>query len=269
MLKYVFMQNAFVVSFFIGILCPLIGIFLVLRRYSLIGDTLAHASLTGITLGLVSGINPIFGAFIFTSAAGAFIEALRGFFKEYSDLILSIVLSLSIGIAITIMSSGMIQTNAEAYFFGSVLTVSFTDVITVMSLSFFTVTVLIALYHKLVYITLDEDLAYVIGIRVKAINYVFSVLVAATIAVSIKIVGILVLSSMIALPVASALQLHIGFKKTVFFSICFGIIDIMLGLICSYYLNVAPGGFTSLVSVFMLLFVLILKKIQAYVRKNK
>ena len=94
----------------------------------------------------------------------------------------------------------------------------------------------------------------------KVINYVFSVLVAATIAVSIKIVGILVLSSMIALPVASALQLHIGFKKTVLFSICFGIIDIMLGLICSYYLNVAPGGFTSLVSVFMLLFVLILKK---------
>ena len=101
MLKYVFMQNAFIVSFFIGILCPLIGIFLVLRRYSLIGDTLAHASLTGITLGLVAGVNPIIGAFTFTSAAGALIEALRNYFKEYSELILSIVLSLRVVIAIT------------------------------------------------------------------------------------------------------------------------------------------------------------------------
>ena len=65
---------------------------------------------------------------------------------------------------------------------------------------------------------------------------------------------------MIALPVAAALQLHVGFKRTVFFSICFGIADIMLGLVCSYYLNVAPGGFTALISVFMLLLVLIIKK---------
>ena len=263
MLNYAFMQNAFIVSFFIGILCPLIGVFLVLRRYSLIGDTLAHASLTGITLGLMTGQNPILGAFVFTSAAGALIEALRGYFKEYSDLILSIVLSLSVGIAITVMSSGLIRTNAESYLFGSILTVSRTDVITVIVLSVFAVAVMAALYHKLVYITLDEDIASVIGIRVKVINYVFSVLVAATIAVSIKIVGVLVLSSMIALPVAAALQLHTGLKKTVFFSICFGVADIMLGLICSYYLNVAPGGFTAIVSVFMLLSVLIVKKLRA------
>ena len=262
MLHYAFMQNAFIVSFFIGILCPLIGIFLVLRRYSLIGDTLAHASLAGITLGLVSGINPMLGAFVFTSAAGAFIEALRSSFKEYSDLILSIVLSLSVGIAITVMSSGLIRTNAEAYLFGSILTVAFTDVITAIVLSCFSVAVLTLLYHKLIYITFDEEIAYVIGIRVKVINYVFSVLVAATIAVSIKIVGILVLSSMIALPVAAALQLHTSFKKTVFFSICFGITDIMLGLICSYYLDVAPGGFTALISVLTLLFVLIFKKLR-------
>ena len=219
------------------------------------------------TLGLVTGVNPILGAFTFTSAAGALIEALRSYFKEYSDLILSIVLSLSVGIAITLMSSGLIRTNAEAYLFGSILTVSTSDVITVIALSFFAVVVLAVLYHKLLYITLDEDIAYVIGIRVKTINYIFSVLVAATIAVSIKIVGILVLSSMIALPVAAALQLHTGFKRTVFFSICFGIADIMLGLICSYYLNVAPGGFTALISVFMLLLVLIIKKLRSYRRR--
>lgn len=266
MLQYGFMQNAFTVSFFIGILCPLIGIFLVLRRYSLIGDTLAHASLAGITLGLLTNANPILGAFVFTSAAGAFIEALRTYFKEYSDLILSIVLSLSVGIAITVMSSGLVRANAESYLFGSVLTVSGTDVATVIALSLFVIIVLAALYHKMLYITLDEEIAQVAGIKVKIINYIFSMLVAATIAVSIKIVGILVLSSMIALPVAAALQLHTGFRKTVCFSICFGIADIMLGLVCSYYLDVAPGGFTALMSVFMLLAVLIVKRLRSMFR---
>lgn len=256
MLQYGFMQNAFIVSFFIGLLCPLIGIFLVLRRYSMIGDTLAHASLTGVTLGLVSGLNPIIAAFFFTAAAGAVIELFRTWFKNYTDLILSIVLSLSVGIAITLMSSGLIHANAESYLFGSVLTVSTSDVLTVILLSFFSIAVLGILYYKMLYITLDEEMSRVMGIRVKIINYVFSLLVAATIAVSIKIVGVLVLSSMIALPVAAALQLRTGFKKTVFFSVCFGITDIMLGLICSYYLNVAPGGFTALMSVFVLIIVI-------------
>ena len=111
MLQYGFMQNAFIVSFFIGILCPSIGLFLVLRRYSLIGDTLSHSSLAGVTLALASGINPILGAFIFTTAAGALIEALRNAFKEYQDLILSIVLSLSVGIL-------FIRKRLNRFFFG-------------------------------------------------------------------------------------------------------------------------------------------------------
>lgn len=261
MLHYGFMQNAFIVSFFIGLLCPIIGIFLVLRRYSMIGDTLAHASLTGVTLGLATGINPIIGAFLFTALAGTLIETLRTWFKEYSDLILSIVLSLSVGIAITLMSSGLVRANAESYLFGSVLTVSQTDVLTVIILSLFSIICLTVLYHQMVYITLDEEIAQIAGIPVKLINYIFSMLVAATIAVSIKIVGVLVLSSMIALPVAAALQLQTGFKKTVVFSVCFGIIDIMLGLIGSYYLNAAPGGFTALISVAVLITVLIIKRL--------
>ncbi|CEM61638.1 metal ABC transporter permease [Treponema phagedenis] len=261
MLQYTFMQNAFIVSFFIAILCPLIGIYLVLRRYSMIGDTLAHGSLAGVTLALASGLNPILGAFVFTSLAGALIEALRSFFKQYTDLILSIVLSLSVGIAITIMSSGLIRANAESYLFGSVLTVSEADVLTVIVLSILSLIAVFILYHEMLYITLDEDIARVIGIRVKLINYVFSILVAASIAVSIKIVGMLVLSSMIALPVATALQLKQGFKRTIIFSFVFSIIDIMAGLIFSYYLNVAPGGFTALVSVIVLVCVILIKKL--------
>ncbi len=261
MLQYSFMQNAIIVSLMISILCPCIGIFLVVRRYSMIGDTLSHASLAGIALGLLVGKNPIAGAFIFTSICGALIEFLRNYFKKYTDLILSIVLSLSVGIAISIISSGKLNTNAESYMFGSILTVTKTDMITIFILSIISVLILIFLYHQLLYISYDEEAAKVVGVKVRFINYMFAILVASAIAASIRIVGVLVLSSMISLPVAAAMQLEKGFKVTLIASVIFSIIDIMTGLFLSYYVNVAPGGFTAIVSVIVLLLVIIIKKV--------
>ncbi|HWQ76849.1 MAG TPA: metal ABC transporter permease [Syntrophomonas sp.] len=263
MLSYSFMQNAFYISIFISILCPCIGVFLVLRRYSMIGDTLSHASLAGITIGLMCNQNPVLGAFVFTSICGALIEFLRSYFSKYTDLILTIVLSLSVGTAITIISSGRLHTNADSFLFGSILTVTRADMVMVFILSVISVLTLILLYHQLIYIAYDEEAAQVAGVRVRLINYVFSILVASAIAVSVRIVGVLVLSSMIALPVATALQLEKGFKVTLLCSIVFSVIDIMSGLFFSYYLNVAPGGFTALVSVFVLIVVLLIKRIDA------
>ncbi|MEA4816222.1 MAG: metal ABC transporter permease [Lachnospiraceae bacterium] len=266
MLKYSFMQNAIFISIFISILCPCIGIFLVLRRYSMIGDTLSHASLAGVTIGLITNQSPILGAFIFTSICGALIEFLRNYFKKYTDLILAVVLSLSVGTAITLISSGKLNANAESFMFGSILTVTHFDMIMVVALSAFSVLTLVFLYNQMLYIAYDEEAAKLAGVRVKLINYVFSVLVASAISISIRIVGVLVLSSMITLPVATALQLGKGFRLTLIFSIIFSVIDIMLGLFTSYYLNVAPGGFTALVSVFVLVLVLIAKKLKSSIQ---
>ena len=265
MFNYGFMQNAFFVSIFISVLCPCIGIFLVLRRYSMIGDALSHASLAGITIGLICGQSPVLGAFVFTSVCGALIEFLRTYFKKYTDLILAIVLSLSVGTAITIISSGKLHANADSFMFGSILTVTRLDMVMVSSLSIVSVVTLIFLYHQLVFIAYDEEAARIAGVKVNLINYVFSVLVASAISVSIRIVGVLVLSSMIALPVATALQLGKGFKHTLVFSVIFSLTDIMLGLFASYYLNVAPGGLTALISVGMLMVVIAAKKIQSAV----
>lgn len=269
MLSYSFMQNALFVSVFISILCPCIGIFLVLRRYSMIGDTLSHASLAGVTIGLLCGQNPVLGAFLFTSFCGALIEFLRSYFKKYTDLILTVVLSLSVGTAITIISSGKLHANADSFLFGSILTVTKFDMAMVLILSLISVLTLIVLYHQMIYIAYDEEAAKVAGVRVRLINYVFSILVASAISISIRIVGVLVLSSMIALPVATALQLEKGFRHTFLFSIVFSFLDIMLGLFLSYYLNVAPGGFTALVSVAMLVLVLAGKQITKKVRSFK
>ncbi|MDP4143447.1 MAG: metal ABC transporter permease [Bacillota bacterium] len=252
-----FMKNALMAALLISILCPSIGIFLVLRRYSMVGDTLAHASFAGVAIGLILGISPIASAFIFTSISAVFIEILKNHYKRYTELILPIILTLSIGIAITLTSSGMAVGNIESYLFGSILTVEKSDLITIFILSIISVIILLALYHVLIYITFDEDGAKVAGVNVKLINYIFALLVGATISVSIRIMGILVVSSMIAVPVATAMQLNKSFKTTFLFSILFGVIDILSGLIASYYVNCAPGGTIALASVITLLIVLI------------
>ncbi len=261
LLSYNFMQNALIISVFVAVLCPCIGIFLVLRRYSMIGDTLSHASLAGVTLGLLLGQSPVLGAFVFTAFCGALIEFLRGAFRCHTDLILMVVFSLSVGTAITVISSGKLHTNADAFLFGSILTVARFDLIMVPVLSAASVLTLVLFYHPLLTIAYDEDAARVAGVKIRRINYIFSVLVASAIAVSIRIVGVLVLGSMIAIPVATALQMGRGFRATLLFSVAFSFLDILGGLFLSYWLNVAPGGLTALLSVAMLALVLAVKQI--------
>lgn len=261
MLQYGFMQNAIIAGIFISILCPAVGVFLVLKRYSMMGDALSHASFAGVAVGIVFGYNPIISAFIFTSISGLLIEFLRDYYNKYAELILVIVLTLSIGTAITLISTGKASANVNSYLFGSILTVSKNELYTVFILSIISVVTLSLLYNQLLYITFDENGAKIAGVKVKLINYLFALLVGATISVSIRILGILVISSMIAMPVAAALQLHKGFKTTLILSIIFGFIDILVGLFLSYYINSAPGGTIALTSVAVLLIVLIYKKL--------
>ena len=253
MFEYAFMQNAFIVALLISIVCPLIGMFLVLRRYSMIGDALSHASLAGVAVGLLFDWNPVLS-----------IEVLRRRFRRYAELILVIILSLSVGIAITIISAGLVHTNVESFLFGSILTVSTGDVYSVVALSIISLAVIARLYPQLVMLTFDEDGAQIAGVRSKLINYIFAVLVAATISVSIRIVGIVYagvsVATIIALPVATALQLRKGFRRTLIYSVVFSFIDILSGLLLSYYIDAAPGGVTALTSVAMLLLVIAYKE---------
>lgn len=256
MFEYAFMQNAAVVAVLISLVCPLIGIFLVLRRYSMIGDALSHASLAGVAVGLALHANPIMSAFVITSFFGLLIEGLRRRFSRYSELILVIILTFSVGIAITIISSGAVRANVEGFLFGSILTVTNEDVISVIILSVVTFLTVWLLFPQLVMLTFDEDAAKIASVKTRLINYVFSVLVAATVSVSIRIVGILVISSLIALPVATALQLQQGFKKTLLWAVVFSLFDVIVGLGLSYEVGTAPGGLTAVISVLVLLAVM-------------
>ena len=255
-----FMQNAFMAGFIISILCPFIGLFLVLRRYSMIGDTLSHSSFAGVAIGLVLGVNPLITAFLFTTLCAIIIELLREYYKKYAELVMSLVLTFSLGIAIILISSGKASAKVNSFLFGSILTVSTQDIFMILIVGIICLIALIFLYNKLIYITFDEEGAKTAGIKVKLINYFFTILVGATISMSIRIMGILVISSIMIVPVATAMQLKKGFKTTLLYSIFFGMFDILMGLFLSYYINSAPGGTIAITSVFTLIIVIILDK---------
>ncbi|MGL4851019.1 MAG: metal ABC transporter permease [Clostridium sp.] len=260
MFELEFMKNAFIAGSIISILCPFIGLFLVLRRHSMIGDTLSHSSFAGVAIGLVIGVNPLITTFLFTTLCAIVIEFLRGYYKKYAELVMSIVLTLSLGIAIILISSGKASASVNSFLFGSILTVTKNDILLILGTGIVSLIIMFFIFNKLLYITFDEEGAKVSKINVKLINYLFTIVISATISMSIRIMGILVISSIIVVPVATAMQLRQSFKKTLIFSIVFGFIDIMVGLITSYYIDSAPGGSIALVSVITLLIVLIFKR---------
>ena len=255
-----FMQNAFIAGLIISILCPFIGLFLVLRRYSMIGDTLSHSSFAGVAIGLVIGINPLITAFLFTTFCAIVIESLRNYYKKYAELVMSLVLTFSLGIAIVLISSGKASAKVNSFLFGSILTVSSEDILLILIVGVICFISLVFLYNKLIYITFDEEGAKTSGIKVQLINYIFTILVGATISMSIRVMGILVISSIMIVPVATAMQLKKSFKTTLLSAIGFGIFDIMVGLTLSYYVNSAPGGTIALTSVFTIIIVIIIER---------
>ena len=173
---------------------------------------------------------------------------------------MSIVLTLSLGIAIILISTGKANANVNSYLFGSILTVSKSDLLIIATAGIICLLILKVIYNKLIYITFDEEGAKTAGINVKFINYLFTILVGATISLSIRIMGILVISSIIVVPVATAIQLKKNFNKTLILSVLFGLIDILLGLFLSYHFDSAPGGTIALTSVIVLVITLILKR---------
>ena len=248
MFQFEFMRNAFMAGFIISLLCPCIGLFLVLKRYSMIGDTLSHSSFAGVAIGLVFGFNPLLT------------ELLRNYYKKYAELSMSIILTFSLGLALILVSSGKSSTTVNSFLFGSILTVSKTDLTIIALVSLLCFIGIFSLYDKLVYTTFDEEGAKVSGINTKLINYIFTIIVGATISVSIRVMGILVISSIIVIPAATAMQFKKGFTKSLIISMIIGVIDVLSGLLLASLFDLAPGGTIALTSVIVLILSLILNR---------
>ncbi len=267
--KYEFLQNAFLTGAIIGIIAPLLGVYIVVRRLSLIADALSHVTLAGIAASLLlekkllltTGLNPIYLGMTFSVVGSLFIEKLRSVYKHYQELAIPIILSSGIGLGVIFISlADGFNTDLYSYLFGSVSAVSRTDLIIIIIVSVIVVAFITLLYKELFLLSFDEEHAKASGIAVKSLHFFFIVLVALVIAASMRIVGILLVSSLMTLPVAASIRIAKGFKQTILLSTIFGEVSVLGGLTISYYLNLAPGGTIVVIAVLILILVILLKK---------
>lgn len=258
--QYAFMQKAFLVGILLAVIIPLIGVVVVLKRLSMIGDALSHTSLAGVALGLLLGINPIVGAVVICVVAAFSIEAIRKRFPKYAEISISIIMSVGIGLASIL--SGWIEDGAafNSFLFGSIVAITDTEVILVILVTVIVVAVFCLLYKELMFITFDEQGAILAGVPVRKINFVITLLTAITVSVAARSVGALMVSSLMVIPVACAMQLANSYKKTVIYSVLFAIGFTVVGLILSYYFNLKPGGTIVLTGVVVLIPLMAFKK---------
>ncbi|EIJ78891.1 ABC transporter ATP-binding protein [Bacillus methanolicus PB1] len=268
-LKYDFLQNAFFTGMIIGVIAPLLGVFIVVRRLSLIADALSHVTLAGIAASLFlekkfnifNGLNPLYIGMGFSVAGSLIIEKLRSVYKHYQELAIPIILSGGIGLGVIFISlADGFNTDLFSYLFGSVSAVSKTDLWIIGAISIIVLSAIILLYKELFLLSFDEEYAKASGIAAKSVHFIFIIMVALVIAVSMRIVGILLVSSLMTLPVAASIRIAKGFKQAILYSVLFGEISVLGGLTISYYLDLAPGGTIVIIAVLILIISILIKK---------
>ena len=254
---YSFVLRGLEAGVIVALIAPLIGIFLVLRRYSLIADTLAHVSLAGVALGLLLNISPILTALGITVASSLGIERLRTAKRIYGESALALFLSGSLALSTVLLSLRHgFTTNLFNYLFGSIVTVTQVDVFTIAVLAIIVVTILALFYKELVSITFDEEFATVSGIPARRISTILIILAALTISLAIPIVGILLIGALIVIPVVAALQLRKSFTQTILYAEGISLISVVAGIIVSFYCDLSTGG--TIVLIMLIIFLAII-----------
>ncbi len=240
---YDFLVRGFVAALAVAVIAPTIGIFLVVRRQSFLADTLAHVSLAGVALGLLLGFNPIAAAIALAILAALLIERLRAKGGLFGESVLALVLSGSLALAVILIGVAHgFNAGLFSYLFGSVTTVSRADVATVLALGALVLLVIIACYKEFFLIGLDEELAAAGGLRGGVFNALLAVLAGLTIALSLRIVGALLVGALMVVPVLSAARFGLGFKKTHLLSVALSLVAVVTGFFLSYALDLAAGG---------------------------
>ena len=249
MLQYGFMQRAFITGILLAVITPLIGITIVLKRMSMIGDALSHASLAGVALGLLLGINPILGAMGICLFAALGVEAIRRKIPRYSEMAISIIMSTGIGLAGVL--SGFVKngTNFNSFLFGSIISISKDELLIVCVISALVLLCVLLLYKELFYIGFDENTARISGVPVKTINFIFTLLTALTVSIASRTVGTLIVSSMLVIPIACGMQVGRSYKAVMIIGVITALITTVIGLTLSYYIGLKPGGMIVLLEV--------------------
>jgi zinc transport system permease protein len=238
-----FMRLAFAAGAVVGVLAPAVGFFLVQRRMSLIGDGLVHVACAGVAAGYLLDLSPVLTALIAAVAGGIAIEWLRARQRTAGDQALALVFYTGIAGGVVLVSiAGALDVNLFAFLFGSILTVTETDVVVVALLGGAGLVTIGLLYRALAGTVLDEEGARVAGVPVAFLNVVLVVLAALTISVSMRIVGILLIAALMVLPVTAASRVAWSMRSTLLLSMAIGLGCVLVGLSAAYYGDLPPGG---------------------------
>jgi|TARA_B100000745_G_scaffold39215_1_gene24015 zinc transport system permease protein len=252
-LTYSFMHRALISGVAIAILCSVIGLFLVLRRYSLFGDALAHSSFGGIALGLFAGVYPLWTAYGVSILSALIITKIKDRYNISGDASIAVLLSSGIAAGLVIISfSGGFSIDIFSFLFGSILLISVNDTVLILTLTGGILIVILLLYRQLLYSTFNEEQAKVSGIPVEKINYLIIFMAGLTVVTSIQLVGVLLISALFVIPNVTAIMYGRGFKQTAIISISFSVFSVLSGILISYIFDITPAGTIVLFSIGLL-----------------
>jgi len=254
------MHRALISGVAIAILCSVVGLFLVLRRYSLFGDAIAHSSFGGIALGLLAGVYPLWTAYGVSIISALIITKIKDRYNISGDASIAVLLSSGIAVGLVIIGlSGGFTIDIFSFLFGSILLVSVNDTILILALTGIILIVILLLYRQILYSTFNEEQAKVSGIPVEKINYLIVFMAGITVVTSIQLVGVLLISALFVIPNVTAIMYGKGFKQTAIISISFSIFSVVVGILISYIFDITPAGTIVLLAIGLLAGTMIIK----------
>ncbi len=262
LLNYEFITRAYLAGSFVAALCAMLGLLLVLRKLSLIGDGLSHVSFGAIALGLFFGFYPFYVAVPIVILASYLILKLTEKAKIYGDAAIGIVSSVGIasGVILASLSRGF-NVDLFSYLFGNILAISNQEVYLSIALSLLVLGVIIFLYQDLFSTTFDEEYAKVSGIKTERINLIIMALTAITVVLAIKVVGVMLVSALLILPAVTALQLVKGFKAAMISALIISVLSVLIGITVSFYADIPAGATIVMINFVLFVFAFFTRKL--------
>lgn len=271
LLSYEFMRRAFLAALFIAGIAPMLGVFLVIRRQSLMADTLSHVSLAGVALGFFLNLNPTFTTMVVVVVAAILLEYLRMIYSGYSEVSIAILMAGGLAVALVLMNitGGNSSVSIQSYLFGSIVTITQPQVV-FLGILFVLITFLFLLFRRPMYVlTFDEESAHVEGLPVHWMSMLFNVLTGVAIAIMIPIAGALLISAIMVLPAAISMRMGKSFNAVILISVFIGLIGMLSGLTSSFYIDTPPGATITLVFIALFLIVSLLKRFYSLLQRGQ
>ncbi len=265
------MRRAFLAALFIAGIAPMLGVFLVIRRQSLMADTLSHVSLAGVALGFFLNLNPTFTTMVVVVVAAILLEYLRMIYSGYSEVSIAILMAGGLAVALVLMNitGGNSSVSIQSYLFGSIVTITQPQVV-FLGILFVLITFLFLLFRRPMYVlTFDEESAHVEGLPVHWMSMLFNVLTGVAIAIMIPIAGALLISAIMVLPAAISMRMGKSFNAVILISVFIGLIGMLSGLTSSFYIDTPPGATITLVFIALFLIISLLKRFYSLLQRGQ